>query len=286
MAILPPHRLAPEPAPALDATGPICVTAYVHGSYQDYIPVFVYSVLRSYPEYFVRIFLKEHLQPHNRKALDVIRAGMCDRFEVRENTFARLDGFILRGSRWLLPHEALSDFEYAYISDVDFLICRETPDIRARHVGYCRANNLPYSNACRIKSPPVKKLTGLHFIVVKPYYEAMSPVIEQVRVLIKSGSPHPYADADDESMLYDLVARGIGRFPPLWFRPGHGIHLGAIRCGKILDRADLRAWAPFLIGELLPDPVYRKIKKLMAPSIRRQLLWTQALCGHWWHGLR
>lgn len=283
---IPKALYAPEPSPALDATGSICMTTYVHGAYQDYIPVYIYSTLLSYPDYFVRIFLRETLAPHNRRALDAIRSGLSDRFEIRENACTDLDGFILRGARWLLPYEELADFEYAYIGDVDYIICRESPDIRARHVGYCRELNLPYSNSVRVKNPADKKLTGLHFIIVKPYYKKMADVIDNTRKRIQQDSEHPYNRINNENMLYEIVEQGIGRFPPKWFRPGHGIHLGAIRGNKDLKLHNFPHWSPFVIGEMLQDPVFREVKRHMGKNVRREVLRTQALCGRWWNGFR
>ena len=35
----------------------LCVTTYVHGNYKKFIPYYVYSILKSYPHYFVKIFV-------------------------------------------------------------------------------------------------------------------------------------------------------------------------------------------------------------------------------------
>ena len=280
MALLPPEMRAPEPAPALDARGVVCV----FGAYQNYIPLYICSVLRSYPDYFVRVYLREELMPHNRRALDAIRAGLSSRFEIRENSFQEFPVTAFKTTRWLIPHEELSNFEYAYIGDVDFIICREDPDIRSRHAGYCRENDLPYSNAVRVKDPPIKKLSGLHFIIVKPYYEKMGSVMAQMRDRILSEPTGDHARMGNEFVLYEMVERGIGRFPPRWFRPVHGIHLGVIRGQLDVDRAVIQRRKPFVIGELLRDPVYRQVKSHMDPSVLKQVRHVQALCaGHWWY---
>ena len=134
----------------------------------------------------------------------------------------------LKAARWLIPQEEVSDFEYVYIGDVDFIICREDPDIRARHVGHCRQNDLPYSNAVRVKDPPVRRLSGLHFIIVKPYYEKMASAMAEMRERILSGAFSDAPIVGNEFLLYEMVDRGIGRFPSLFYRPGHGLHLGVL----------------------------------------------------------
>jgi hypothetical protein len=284
VAVIPPEMRAPEPVPALEARGALCIVVCVYGAYQNYIPLYIYTALRSYPDYFVRVYLREELLPHNRRALEAVREGLSSRFEVRENSLREFPDTALKSTRWLIPYEDLSDFEYAYFGDVDFIICREDPDIRARHVGHCRENDLPYSNAVRVRNPPVKRLSGLHFIIVKPYYERMGSVIAQMRDRIISEPTGEYAKRLDESLLYEMVERGIGRFPPLAFRPWHGIHLGVIRCQRDVDKGALRSRRPFVIGELLRDPVYRLVKRHMDPAILKQVRTAQALCaGHWWY---
>ena len=261
------------------------MVTYVYGNYQDYIPIYIYSILKSYPSYRVRIFFRETLQSRNKQALDAIRQDLSDHFEVRENSYAGPEEFEIRRIRWLLPREAFSGFDYAYIGDVDYIICREQPDILARHLGYCREMDLPYSNAVRVKSPPVKKLTGMQFIIVDSYYDIMAPAIARMKVLLNENKDHPLQVRPDEDMLYALVEDGIGRFPPLFFRPGHGIHLGALRSQRDMPRQDYRRNFPFIMNEMKPDPVYQYLKRQMSKDVRWQVLKAQALCGYWWHGL-
>ena len=213
-----------------------------------------------------------------------MRGGVSARFEIRENCFPDFPVDYLKAARWLIPQEEVSDFEYVYIGDVDFIICREDPDIRARHVGHCRQNDLPYSNAVRVKDPPVRRLSGLHFIIVKPYYEKMASAMAEMRERILSGAFSDAPIVGNEFLLYEMVDRGIGRFPSLFYRPGHGLHLGVLRVARKFDQRVLRRWAPFVLDEILPDPIFKRIKAEMSPVVRKQTRTVQALCsGHWWY---
>jgi len=51
----------------------LCVIAYVFGDeYQGYIPLFIYSILKTYPEYEVKVYLDRELKPEIKIATDIL----------------------------------------------------------------------------------------------------------------------------------------------------------------------------------------------------------------------
>src|SRR5699024_9208899 len=194
----------------------MCMTVYVFGKYTRYIPYYIYSVLKSYPSYYVKVYSKESLSANENKSLDLIRNQISSNFEVIEDylsdyinlkTPTKMVGGIETTFRFLLPHKEFKNFKYVYIGDVDFLIIRETPSLLDGHKNHSNKIDVPYSNAIRSNS---KRLTGLHFIKVKEYYNKMNPLIieylENPNLFLKEVKNFKY----DEEFLYQLVEKGIG----------------------------------------------------------------------------
>src|SRR5699024_9157210 len=75
------------------------------------------------------------------------------------------------------------------------------------------------------------RLTGLHFIRVKDYYQKMEPLIqsylENPKQLYKEVKNLQY----DEEFLYKLIKHGIGfgKIRNNHYRPPHGFHIGITR---------------------------------------------------------
>src|SRR5699024_1668480 len=116
----------------------ICMAAYVFGDYTRYIAYYVYSVLKSYSDYYVKVFTRDSLSPNEKKCIALIRDQVSPNFEVIESYFdeslhlekpTKMVGGIETTFRFLLPSEAFKNFKFAYIGDVDFLIIRETPSL-------------------------------------------------------------------------------------------------------------------------------------------------------------
>src|SRR5690625_7837781 len=65
----------------------ICMAVYVFGDYTRYIPYYVYSVLKSYPDYYVKVFTRDSLSPNEKKCMALIRDQVSPNFEVIESYF-------------------------------------------------------------------------------------------------------------------------------------------------------------------------------------------------------
>lgn len=218
---------------------PLCFVAFVYGDYTKYIPFYIYSILKSYPNYFVKIFVNKRLDPQEEKALELINRRLSTNFEIKEDYFNQFDLERLnipkegkKAIRFLIPKHEFVDFENVYFGDIDILIVRENPDLLQTHLEHCNKVNLPYSNLIRKGE---KRLTGLHFFKVDEYYEKMDSLINSYlkdeEKLIQTVSKYKW----DEEFLYHIVEEGIGfgdlsKHP---YRPHHGFHIANIRNGKL-----------------------------------------------------
>src|SRR5699024_6131767 len=222
----------------------MCVAVYVFGKYTRYIPYYIYSVLKSYPSYYVKVYSKDSLSENENKSLDLIRNQLSSNFEVIESYLdeyvnlkkpSKMVGGVATTFRFLIPHKEFKDFKYVYIGDVDFLIIRETPSLLEGHKQHVNKIGVPYSNAIRSNS---KRLTGLHFIKVKEYFTKMDSLIKEYlkdpNLFLKEVKNFKH----DEEFLYKLVEKGIGfgKIRKHHFRPPHGFHVGVARKGDENER--------------------------------------------------
>ncbi|MCP3032938.1 hypothetical protein LF817_16555 [Halobacillus sp. A1] len=218
---------------------PLCLVAFVYGSYTQYIPFYVYSILKSYPNYYVKIFVNKKLSKVENDCLEMIRDRLSSNFEIKENYFKEFDIDNLELSeegkkaiRFLIPRKEFIDFENVYFGDIDILIVNELPSLLEGHLKHCEKTGLPYSNLVRKNS---KRLTGLHFYKVKEYYDKMDEILDDYLMnkdkLVNQLLEYRW----DEEFLFDIVNDGIGTkgLSGNDYRPHHGFHIGTIRHGKI-----------------------------------------------------
>lgn len=221
----------------------ICFTTFVFGTYQKYIPYYIYSVLNTYPDAFVKIFIDSSLQENVEKSLqEMIEHGFVNH-EILFVNFDDLNFFSeykIKGGgpktlfRWLFKYDFFKEFEYLYYGDVDILVLPEKNPLLNLHMKQMDKFGVPFSNAVRRddNGKLTKRLTGLHFVNVKPYFERVSPIIDD---FLKDEKFRKFIMKDvtrDEELLYKINELAfefndvlLSRF----IRPIHGVHLGAIR---------------------------------------------------------
>jgi hypothetical protein len=210
--------------------------------YYEHIPFYIYSLLETQPNAFVRIYINTKLNQEIKDALSIITNK---NFEIIEDysliQYTKHPIFtesqFYKSLRWLLDSKHFKGFDCGYIGDIDFLIQKENEPIMDAHLEHCKKIGLPFSNGIR---PNGKQMTGLHFIKCKEYFEKMDIILnnavvnnlkEEV-VNIKDRQPR------NEHILYELLNKGIGfngmeeqitDGKPLYYRPHHGCHLGTLR---------------------------------------------------------
>ena len=245
----------------------LCVNT-VWGSYQNYVPLYVFSVLHSYPTYHIRFIFYDDIKPKIKKCLNFLKRNGYDNFEIIKRIPVISKN--LRCDRFVLDKRYFSGFDYAWIGDIDFLHIKEEPSWLEQEITRANEEGFPYANCVRRPPDNPKRLTGLHFIIVKPYFDIMSKIIDDY-----IENPNQFKieawESSDEELLYYLVKKGIGVkdlgnparkiFSQLW----HGFHIGMCRWNF-----DLKQELVFKkqIKEQISHPIFEKIvKKLKHPLI-------------------
>lgn len=220
------------------------MTAFVFGNYKRYVPLFCYSVVKSYPEYSVKVFVDGRLGESEWNCIDEIKKNVSPAVHVVEHAF---EGLVmpecpkLKGGpkillRWLFEGSDFSGFDCVYFSDVDFLVLRQQPTLAEFHVANANRFGLPFSNMVREDKTrtgrPPSRLSGCHFVLAEPYFTSVDPVVRAIK-----DEPGLISDAvaettTDEHFLYYLVQRAIpfdGEQLRQSLRPIPGPHLGVAR---------------------------------------------------------
>ena len=216
----------------------LCITTYVFGDkYKNYIPLFIYSIKKNYPEYGVVVFCKGNLSNSIKKQLEKIQ--VLGDFKIVENKFDDVNHDVPRGAslRWLLWDEKFIEYDSIYIADIDIFYCKEDIGIYEQHKQHSKLINKPFSNIVRrieyknigiikrflrdIKWCGVNfawnnykqkklewKLTGLHFHDCLHYKENILPLHNQLIKKIENRNEYIYGHSggfNDESFLYDII---------------------------------------------------------------------------------
>lgn len=253
----------------------LCVATYASGrEYLEFIPVYIYSILKSYPDYEVVIFCGENIPDNIKNSLSYIE-GM-GAFSVEEEYLKYVPaGFDKRNSaackRWFVYSDIFKKYKYIYIGDIDVFVLPEELPIHEQHLKHCEAIGLDYSNVRRRANG--KRLSGLHFIKTEAYLESMLPVVEKYKKLYHNDKLHY---ENDENMLFDIISEsGLGLCPRAtngeWidptdhsFRPVHGIHLAVFRdffIKKRRLRSDSFRASMKKLQSMIKDPVFEKIEQ-------------------------
>ena len=249
----------------------LCFTTVVYGWYQDFIPLYIQSVLTAFPQHFVKIFLLDSLTENNKQSIQVLKSKVSDRFEVVDN-FHELDSCEvphLASLRFLLTREYFEGFDYVYFGDVDILVFNEYNDnFYDSYATHCKRTGLPFSNAYNYYENKYRA-TGLHFIIKEPYFDAMDRIINEMRTPRPLGGwwnntfrsqcfHNPLDPSYDEELLYHMLSQTFDlRLLKNYCRTNHGWHLGEYRYYYLNEYK-----SPFhykLRGMLLADKSYQRV---------------------------
>lgn len=260
----------------------LCFTTFVFGKYQKFIPYYIYTISKAYPENtYVKIFIEDKLNNNILQALDIIKKKYCN-FEIIECNFENInyfDNYKIKGGgtktlfRWLFDYNYFKEFDYVYYGDVDILIFPEKISILELHKNQIKKFKVPFSNMVRKneKGELVTRLTGLHFIETKPYFEKMNPVINQ----ILNNAEYKYRLMNnvirDENLLYN-INKEVFDFDDYLLAefdtPLHGLHMGIARNEKKLNTEFVIEGSSVSIEELkitlksfYEDPIFALLQK-------------------------
>ncbi len=128
-----------------------CLTTVVSADdFQYYIPMFIYTAKRAYPDYGVKIFLRGKINKQVRGILnDMKKLRMCNTdFQILENQFLDYPNrtSICNTLRHLLPEEQFKGFDFVYITDIDFLIFKHEPSLERYFHKRMSETGLPYAS--------------------------------------------------------------------------------------------------------------------------------------------
>lgn len=225
---------------------PLCFSSFVFGSYQKYIPYYVHSINMAYPKVDIVIFYLEELSLDIKLFLKDFKNVIVYENFNKEKVDSILDFNIKGGGnktllRFLIPGHFFKDYNSVYFGDVDILILKEKVNIYDFHKNQAFISNLPFSNKVRTlpNSKNIsKRLTGLHFVLVKEYFKKIDPLIERF-FNVQSYRENMMKDIKrDEELLYKLNQEAFnfdGEKLSKNERPWHGFHLGLVRGNSYLN---------------------------------------------------
>jgi hypothetical protein len=279
----------------------ICVTTYVAGDYQEYVPIYLYSILKSYPGYHPIVFCGEKLRTNVKKSLEILSNSGIGDFDVVEEALKDIPNSgrrTIASKRWVLYDPKFEDFKHLYIGDVDIFIVPEKPSLTEQHLTHMKALGLPYSNVRR--HTDANRLSGLHFVETGPYFKKIRPMLPQYRQMLMD----PKFDTNDEAFLKQIIeASGLG-LPPIssidadvninsqtdptqaYFRPHHGIHLGLFRStpeGEKRQILESDVYVEYLEKgrKMMDTPLFRNLRKnIQAESINTVFDNFEAYCSN------
>lgn len=291
----------------------VCVTTFVFGKkYQGYIPLLIYSLLKSYPDYVPVIFVHGELRSDIRTQLESLNS--LGSFYIKDNyyeNFKTLNNFEGKSLRWTLRDDFFFKFDYVYFVDIDIVYFKEEPPLHIQHIEHMNVLKTPFSNTMRfatnknrsckmilrrIKRYGIKnamknffkgnisekKLTGLHFVKTKEYFQAVENAQKRHEdILFRRAYHNEYQGFNNESVLYNICLESkfnmenVGihsnyngldyrNYNQSVFRPHHGIHLGLFRSSAkdlISDIANSLTYKYYLknLKLYLNDPIFIKL---------------------------
>lgn len=198
--------------------GKVCLTTYVFGdTYQEYIPLLIYTCKKAYPEYDIKIFLHSALRDDLR---GLINSFGFDNVEIIEHKYSdcpNISPLKAKSLRWVLWDDSFNTYDYIYIVDIDMVYIREPIPLHIQHLQHMETTGLCYDNLRRnivhkrfsarsilrrikyagfhsfgkfiLSGSHETRATGLHFIATKQYYKHITlDRIEHYRKMIYDNS--------------------------------------------------------------------------------------------------
>jgi len=252
----------------------LITTVAIGEHYSNYVPVFLYSVRRAYPEHGVLVHHRGPMPPNVADAVDRIGESYC----VLERDFDMpgvASGGHAMAHRWLaLTADDFKGYDAGFVTDIDFFVCRDEPSMLDRLADDCAETGLPYSN---FRRRGLDKLCGnQHFIVVEPYFRAVEDSVARQRDRMAACQD---PNTSDERILYRVVT-GAGL--PVTVRrvvpPHTGIHLGISRVGEAerLRHCDPCRKQQFI--KAFDDPLFVRMVDCLSAGVRAELESARVAC--------
>lgn len=214
----------------------VCLTTIVTDNYfQLYLPLFIYTIRKEYPEYDIKTFIKGEMSELNKKVFEKFNLpkpiSIFQKIPEIKSTINSL--------RFLIPQKHFMGYDYIIFLDADLLIYRTVPTLldwhleRMEKIGSCYAGHHgPWKKRYR---PEVSKsgwrgkferVSGGFFMVTQKWFEKTRHARKHYLDLAKAGNLGGYREYD-EVMLGNILKISNMRMPPMGFkRLLRGVHLG------------------------------------------------------------
>lgn len=229
----------------------ICVTTFIFGEkYQEYLPLLLYSIKKSYPEYNPVIFLHDEIKEDLKNRLKLVKKLGC--FTIKEKYFyniKKLKRSQGKALRWVLRDEIIKEHDYVYFIDSDIIYIREPTALHIQHIKHMDLLDLPFSNIMRrkvnnnrsldtldsryncygiknavrnfLKGTVIEnRLTGLHFVRTKDYFPKIRSAQRKYEKLLSSKEYLKYFQGlSDEPILYQICKESGFELENLYLKP-------------------------------------------------------------------
>jgi len=262
----------------------LLISSVVDEKYQYYIPLFVLSLTRAYPEYDIKLFTHGTIAPEVKEALK-IAGGNC---ELVPGVFK---GWVKHkyspiSWRFLVPRNHYAGYDYVYVTDIDMMIIKEKISLLKFHTAEMKKTSLCYSNSLRNAKHwrGHQSFTGLHFCS-QVWFTKTEKARKFYAALVKKGLRGKKREYDG-ALLYKMAKIGKRGFPRKYHlvRRHHGLHLGGnyrlyhsrkYKIAKRMDKIKSRKWL-----KLTNTEEYKKIYPLVSVDkmVKKQLKWLYAHC--------
>jgi hypothetical protein len=235
-------------------------SCFVFGSYQKFIPYYIFGINQNYENIDIIIFYEKTLNTDIKKyILEKKNVILHENFDFNGKS-DWLENLKIRGGgkktllRFLIEGSFFENYKYVYFGDVDILILKEKESLFNLHKKQILKNKIPFSNKVRKNGKSLSnRLTGLHFVEVKPYFKLMDNVIHRFLEDKKYRSILLKDVKRDEELLYNLNQAAF-KFDSIEVsknkRPWHGFHLGLVRGKNFLNLENVKANSSLTVKEL------------------------------------
>ena len=240
------------------------VTVCSADSYQNFIPLFVFSALKACPDADVIVLLTGKVNDVVSRALAKIPQEWEGRWQVLEDMFLDIPAteYSTNCMRFLIPHGILKNYRFAYITDVDFVILPHKISLFRYFIAIMDAEQMPIASfrsaIKRFWRPKIhgkagwtgkykRIVAGTTMIDVRAWYKATSAIRDKYMTCALKGKPdgldkHPFASYReyDEVMLARMCSLSGIRTPEprrtfvggaVYNRAYRDIHLGDLKFG-------------------------------------------------------
>ncbi|MDC8000096.1 hypothetical protein POV26_03540 [Aequorivita todarodis] len=260
----------------------LCFSSFVFGSYTKYIPYYIFSINKNYPDAFIKIFVYQHIDSKVKEAIKIMSDHKITNFEIipLEKNILEFTSYKIKGGggkliRWLVDSSYFKEFNYVYIGDIDILFLKEKQALLKFHTEQLKSLNVPFSNKVRIdeKGNYTNRLTGLHFFKTKEYFEKIDPILIRLKNDKLYRNQYLKGLERDENFLYKLNKEAFNFDDEVLShaqRPWHGLHLGITRGNKGIDEKIIIQNSSLSIDEIRAylveysnDPLFKEIQKLV-----------------------